>query len=495
MMPRARIQTYTLLLLMTLLSAGCTLLGPDYQQPKVDIESTWIDEHAPKLTTAPLEGRYWWRRAFQEPMLDQLIARVLEQNLSLRSAGLRVLQSQQQFAIAVGNQYPQQQIGAGVSRDKAGGMIANNYDAGFNVSWEADVWGRFSRQVESASAELDASVARYDGVMVSLIAEVARNFILTRTYQQRVEVLQENIDQQAESLRIARAKYNAGEVTELDVAQAESLYNNTKATLSSLEIALQQSKNSLAILLAEPPQQVAHLLDPQQPIPTTQAAIALGMPQDLLRRRPDIRAAEQQLAAQSAQIGFAITELYPHFSLGGAIGSSAAHSDQLFESDTSTWNLFASFEWNVFNAGRLESNVRLQDARFQQLLADYQETIIQAQVDVENAIVAYLKSHEQLAFYVQAEKSAQRAAIVSMTQYREGLVDFNTVINTLSAHAQQQDRLAATQGAVATNLVTVYKTLGGGWEIRGEQDPVDRLPREIKDAMIERTDHWQGVLN
>jgi outer membrane protein TolC len=225
-----------------------------------------------------------------------------------------------------------------------------------------------------------------------------------------------------------------------------------------------------------------------------QADIALGMPQDIIRRRPDIRVAERQLAAQSAQIGFAITELYPHFSIGGAVGTSSSDTSHLFENETQTWTLSGGFNWNIFNYGRLKSNVRLQDARFQQLLTDYRNTVLQAQGDAENAIVAYLKSHEQLASYKAAAAASGRAAKLATTQYKVGQIPFNTVITTLTTDAQQRDLLASTQGSVNTNLVQVYLALGGGWEIRGNRNPVELLPAAMKEEMIERTDDWKGVL-
>jgi len=376
--------------------------------------------------------------------------------------------------------------------------IRNNnrseYSLGFNLSWEADIWGRFSRQVESSAAELDASVASYDGALVSLVSLVAQNYILIRTFQRRIEVANNNIELQQESLRIASAKFEVGDVSELDKNQAETLVYNSIASRSALEVSLQQLKNSLAILLGEPPQSFRYLLDEKREIPFVQANIALGMPQDIIRRRPDIRVAERQLAAQSAQIGFAITELYPSFLIGGAVGTSAAEPGDLFENNSQTWNLSGGFNWNIFNYGRLRSNVRLQDALFQQLLTDYRNIVLQAQGDVENAIVAYLKSHEQLAAYKTAAEASQRAVDVSTVQYQSGLIQFNTVISTLNAHAQQQDLLASTQGSVKTNLVQVYLSLGGGWEIRGSSNPAELLPAATKDEMIERIDYWEGVL-
>lgn len=494
---RVRFFTISLFsLLVAFLISGCSALGPDYVEPDAALQPNWLDSEEPILTSEPTLDQRWWETVFQDAVLDILIEKAFQQNLTLRSAGLRVLQSQQLLAIAIGNQFPQEQQASGSSsRQKSGGVTFDEYSLGFNLSWEVDFWGRFRRQVESASAELDASVASFDSVIVSLESQVARTYILIRTYQERIKVAKENIKLQEESFRIAKAKFDAGDTSELDVDQAETLLNNTKATVSSLEISLQQFKNTLAILIGEPPQDFNYILGEIKEIPFAQSDVALGMPQDLIRRRPDIRLAERQLAAQSAQIGFAVTELYPHFVIGGSIGTSAMETGDLFENDSETWSLFGLFEWNIFNYGRLKSNVRLQDALFQQLLVDYRNTVLQAQVDVENAIVAYLKTHEQLAAYTLSTDASQRAVNVSTLQYQTGLVDFNTVLSTLQSHVRQQDLLASTQGNIAINLVEVYKSLGGGWQIREDKDPVEFLPSDMKDQMRERTKAWEGVLH
>ena len=483
-------------ILLSLLLSGCASVGPDYQEPEVDVESAWLDIEEPQISGDIPEDPQWWSSSFHDPDLDRLIETALAQNLTVRSAGLRVLQSQQQLAIAIGSQYPQQQQATGsASRQKESGTTFNNYSLGFNLAWEVDFWGRFSRQVESASALLDASVADYDGVVLSLVSQVAQNYILIRTFQERIKVNRENTRLQQEALTITRVKLDAGAVSELDVDQAGSLLYNTKATVFSLETSLQQLKNSLAILLGKPPHDLNYLLTAGVEIPTAPANIALGMPQDLLRRRPDVRSAERGLAAQSAQIGFAVTDLYPHFTIGGSIGTSALSTGDLFETDSNTFSLFGMFEWDLFNYGRLKSNVRLQDARFQQLLVDYQNTVLVAQGDVENTIVAYLNSHEQLKAYRMAAAASQRSVDVATIQYQEGSITFNTLISTLAANTQQQDLLSSTQGSVAASLVQVYKALGGGWEIRNGQDPVDLLPEPMKAEMRERTGAWEGVLD
>ncbi len=479
------------------LLSGCMMIGPEYETPETVVESDWIQADNPFISDSDsLSGNSkWWSTAFHNPELDALIDTALQQNLSLMSAGLLVLQSQQQLAIALGNQYPQQQqLNGSISKQRANQSSSSSYNVGFNLSWEIDFWGRFKRQVESASATLEGSVANYDGVMVSLISQITNNYILIRTFQQRIQVANTNKELQEESLKITQAKFDAGEVSELDVFQAESLVNNTRANVSVLEVSLQQLKNSLAILLGQTPDKLEYLLDQVEEIPYALQSIALGMPQDLIRRRPDIRVAECRLAARSAQIGYAETELYPHFSIGGSIGLAATSSGDFFSSDSEKWNLSGLFNWNIFNYGRLKSNIRLQDALFQQSLVDYRNTVLQAQGEVENAIVAYLKSHEQLKFYQLAAEASANAVESSKFQYENGLVSYNTVITNLRNDEQQQDLYASAKGAVATNLVQVYKSLGGGWEIRNNQDPATLLPREMKQEIIERTPAWEGVL-
>ena len=502
-------KAFALSVLFVLIASGCTTVGPDYVAPTAPVETEWLKQDVPfDYRTTAVEPE-WWKGAFKDPILDRLVETSLEQNLSLRSAGLRVLQAQQNLAIAIGNQYPQQQQFTGSAAGQRLSENANNfipllddsfmlYNLGFNLTWEADVWGRFKRLIESASAELDASVSSYDGVLVSLIAQIAQTYILIRTDQARIEIVKKNIDLQAQSAEISRAKFEAGDVSSLDMEQAETLLNNSKATLAALEISVQQLKNTLAILLGRPPHDMSELLGTVQPIPSVTPEIALGMPQDLIRRRPDIRAAERQLAAQSAQIGFAVSELYPHFTLGGSIVTSSTSLGSksildLFNASSLGFNLFSAFQWNIFQYGRLKSNVRLQDALFQQLLADYRNTVLQAQGEVENALVAFLKSHEQFISYGLAARASERAVEVSTVQYKEGEVNFNTVITTLKAQATQGDLLALAQGSVATNLVAVYKSLGGGWEVRQSQDPLDLISEQTREEMLERTKYWNKI--
>jgi NodT family efflux transporter outer membrane factor (OMF) lipoprotein len=494
-----------------LLLGGCTTVGPRYEAPDVATMPEWSDLEDPQLSRESVIDPEWWKTAFKDPVLDRLIEEALSQNLSLRSAGLRVLQAQQSLSIAMGKRYPQQQT---LSGSAGAQRLSNNamdhlplihddfatYSLGFNIAWEVDFWGKYRRMVQQAAAGLDASVAGYDDAMVALIAGVAQNYVMVRTFQKRLEIARHNLDLQSQAVEITRAKFEGGAVSELDLDQAQTLLNTTRASIASLELSLQQTNNSLAILLGKPPGGLGDLLDDSTPIPSVPAAIAVGMPQNLIRRRPDIRIAERQLAAQGAEIGIAVAELYPQFTIGGSIGSSTNSNDSkaiadLFDSDSVSLGLIGSFQWNIFNYGRLKSNIRLQDAVFQQQLVDYRETVLEAQGEVENAIVAYLKSKEQLVSYDRAVDFAQKAVDISTAQYEDGSIPFNTVISTLKSLAAQQNLQASTAGSVATNLIQVYKALGGGWEVRAGQDSVDLLPEETKEEMRTRLPkRWNKVL-
>ena len=394
--------------------------------------------------------------------------------------------------------FPQEQFiggAAGVVDPGAGFGTSEAYSLNFNLNWELDVWGRIRRQIESATAAYDATLSSYDGVMVMLISEVAQTYLLIRTTEQRLTVVRKNVAYQEESVRITQAKLDAGDISSLDVEQSLTLLYNTQASVAILDQSLRQLKIAMAILLGQLPQDMSERLGESGPIPTISPMIAVGMPQDLIRRRPDIRVAERTLAAQSAQIGYAAGDLYPRFGLTGMIGpsvSTATGQDfaDLFNSENVAFNFGGVVQWNIFNYGRIKSNIRLQDATFQQLLEDYRQVVLQAQGEVESSLVAFFQSQVQLHALQQAANAAQRAADVSMEQYQDGMVDFNTVVNTLRALVGQQDQLAAIQGTVALNLVEVYNSLGGGWEIRQDENASDLIPEETKEEMRARTDYW-----
>ena len=479
------------------LLSGC-LVGPNYQQPTAQIATQWLEFEDPRLnTTSPVEP-IWWKQAFQDPVLDRLIEEALAGNLTLRSTGLRVLQARQILLIAKGNLFPQEQFvgaAASVADPGAGAGASGVYNLNFNLTWEIDVWGRIRRQIESASAALDATLSSYDGVLVTLIGEVAQTYLLIRTTEQRLTVARKNVTYQEESVRVSQAKLDAGEISSLDVEQGQTLLSSTRASVALLEQSLRQFKIALAILLGRLPQDLTERLGQPGPIPEVSPVLAVGMPQDLIRQRPDIRTAERKLAAQSAQIGVAVSDLYPAFALSGFIGPTVNTATgqvftDLFNANSVAYSFGGFVRWNVLNYGRIENNIRLQDATFQQLLEDYRRTVLQAQGEVESSLVAFFQSLLQLKELQEAADAAQRAADVSMEQYLEGMVDFNTVVSILRTLASQQDQLASIQGTVAVNLVEVYRSLGGGWEIRQSDNADDLIPEEIQEEMRQRLEYW-----
>jgi NodT family efflux transporter outer membrane factor (OMF) lipoprotein len=494
---------YPLVILTTamLWLSGCVMLGPDYVRPPAPTADTWIETGDPAVKRETTDVSAWWT-VFNDPVLNTLVETAYRQNPSLRAAGVRVLEAQARRGIAIGQLFPQQQEAFGaaesneISRNRANRnspLLKSEFDdwqVGFDATWELDVWGRFRRGIEAADAELLASVATYDDVLVSLVAEVARNYTLLRTLEERLVVARANVEIQQRSFEIADAKFKGGTVTELDAAQAAALLHDTEAQIPGLESDIRQTQNTLCILLGIPPQDLQQMLGGAQLIPSPPAEVAVGIPADLLRRRPDIRRAERQLAAQSAQIGIAKADLFPRFALLGTISVAAEDFDKLFKSSSLENFGGPSFRWAILNYGRIENNIRVQDASFQALIGDYESTVLQAQGEVENALAAYLGAQRQVQFLTNSVQSANRAVELAEFQYREGTTDYTRVLNTQQSLVTEQDRLVATRGSVVLDLVAMYKALGGGWELRVGKD---FAPVETQKQMIERTS-WDGML-
>jgi NodT family efflux transporter outer membrane factor (OMF) lipoprotein len=495
-----------------LLLNACAV-GPDYIRPDVPEPQKWIQEKDPVIKTEPADFGRWWM-VFNDPVLNTLIERASQQNLPLQIAGIRILEARAQLGIATGNLYPQSQAVEGsytysdVSKNTANSQRGadfhyGNIDLGFDAAWELDFWGKFRRAVESDMGKLEASIANYDDLLVTLTAEVARTYIFIRTLETRLSIARENVKIQEQSLEIAETRFKEGDVTELDVQQAKALLRDTQATIPRIQAGIRQNKNGLAILLGILPGELNELLEASKPIPTVPAEVSVGVPSKLLRRRPDIRLAERQLAAQSALIGVAKADLYPHFSLFGSIGLRASDSDitaagspggssfgDLWDSDSIEFYGGPAFSWNIFNYGRIKNRVRVQDARFQQLVVNYQNTVLRAAQEVEDAMVAFLRSRDEVKFLSESVNAATRSVDISMIQYREGLVDYQRVLDTQRFQRQEQDLLTDIKGSVVLNFIAMFKALGGGWQIREGRDFV---PEEIRKKMQQRT-NWGNLL-
>jgi NodT family efflux transporter outer membrane factor (OMF) lipoprotein len=494
-----------MLLVGILVASGCMKVGPNFAPPPVEVAKDWLAVDDQRLKAEAAETRTWWR-GFDDPLLDELIQTAYRQNLSLLSAGVRVLEARAQLGAVVGEWYPQQQQVFGSLKrirlsDRASQGIGtlqlgyNEAATGLTASWELDFWGKFRRAIESADASLLAAIADYDNTLVSLTADVATSYILIRTLEKRLDIARKNVEIQRASLQIAEARFNGGTTSERDVDQAKTVLANTQAAIPTLETQLYQAKNALSVLLGMPPSHLTDLLGDMSEIPVPPAQVAVGIPADLLRRRPDIRGAELQAAAQCAQIGVAKAELLPAFSLTGTFGFQASDVGNFALGDMFRWGSRSgsggpALQWNILNYGQITNLVRVQDARFQQLLIAYQNTVLKAQQEVEDALVAFLRAQERAGFLAESTEAADRSLKLAVLQYREGVTDFTTVLTAQQALLSDQDNLASTLGDIALNLVGTYRALGGGWQIREGQDFV---PQRTKAEMAKRTD-WGGLL-
>jgi len=349
------------------------------------------------------------------------------------------------------------------------------WNYGFNLAWELDFWGRFRRTIEYNTDSLDASVENYDAALVTLLGDVATNYAQYRTYEQRIAYARDNVSVQRQTLKIVQARFNAGTTTSLDLDQAQSTLAQTEALIPELEIMLRQFNNQLCILLGIPPEELQAKLGPGR-IPSAPPEVAVGIPADLLRRRPDVRRAERQLAAQSAQIGVADAEFYPHISITGTFGYSAEFFKDLFRTSALNGNIGPSFTWNILNYGRILNNVRLQEATFQELAATYQNAVLTANQDVENGLVTFLKAQVRTRFQAESVDHAKKAVKTALVQYQAGIIDFTRVTQLETTLVQLEDTLALAQGEIGTGLIQVYRALGGGWQIRLNDCETTGLP-------------------
>ena len=506
---RRVVRVYGAMILVVGLVSGCTKVGPDYKRPPVEVNQNWLETKDPRLQGSYQDYRTWWK-AFNDPTLDRLIETAYRENLNLRVAGVRVLAARAQLGIATGQLYPQTQQATGSyqkERDSAGtpiigalssfgGLSLAESQIGLTASWEIDFWGKFRRAIESADADLMASIANYDSTLVSLTASVTNFYIIIRTLERRLNIAHRNVEIQRESLEIAEARFAGGTTTQRDVDQAKTILTGTEATIPPLKIQLRQTTDALCVLSGMPPSPLTKQLQGKvAEIPAPPARVVVGIPVDLMRRRPDIRAAEYNAMAQCAQIGVAKAELYPALSLLGNFGLLASDVGKSYLAGMFNWrdrngSMGPSLTWNIFNYGQITNNVRFQDAQFQALLVTYQNTVLSAQQDVEDNLTGFLRTQEQAASLKESVAAAQSSLNLALIQYREGITDFTTVLTAQQALLSAEDSLASALGNISMYLVGVYRSLGGGWQIREGQDFV---PVETRKEMEKRT-NWGKLL-
>jgi NodT family efflux transporter outer membrane factor (OMF) lipoprotein len=451
-------------------------VGPSYREPAAPVARDWIDAADNRVRKDAEEPSQWWK-VFGDPILDGMVCDAYRQNLNVRQAAFKIVQARAVRAIAVGNLFPQTQQLTGdynrfeTSRETAGNRTSTTpryfgqWDTSFGAAWELDFWGRYRRAIEAASADLDASIDNHDAVLVTLLGDLAANYVQLRTLDRRIELLKANVELQRETLSIAEARFKAGQASELDVDQSRTTLAQTEAFIPPLEIVRRAASNHLATLLGVPPQNLDARLG-KSPIPTAPGEVAVGIPADLIRRRPDVRQAERHAAAESARIGVAESEFYPHLSIVGSFGYSAESFNRLFTPKAQTGQIGPDLRWNILNYGRILNGVRFQDAVFQEAVAAYQQSVLNAGEEVENGIVGFLKNQERVKALDAGVIAAEKAVKVVVAQYKGGLTDFNRVAVLQQTLVQQQDAQAQAQGDIALSLIQIYRALGGGWQIR-----------------------------
>jgi len=457
-------------LFVVLILAGCATVGPDYLPPDTPVSPAWHTQLKEGLITEEMDPRNlatWWT-TFNDPELSSLINRAVGGNLDLKKAWARVREARARRGVAKADLFPTlDAVGSATwsrsSKDTGTGKTSDLYAAGFDAGWELDIFGGLRRSVEASEADLWASHEDLRDVLVSLLAEVALNYIEVRTFQTRLTVAEANLEAQNETYQLALWRHQAGLSDELAVQQARYNLENTRSQIPTLRVGLEEAMNRIAVLLGEQPGKIHEEVEKQVPIPVTSLKVAVGVPADVLRRRPDVRRAESQLAAQTARVGVATADLYPKFTLSGSIGVEALSLSHL--SSSGAWSLSGGprITWAIFKAGAIRQNIEVQSARQEQYLITYEAAVLGALEEVENALVAYAEEQQRRQSLSEATQAAQKAVELAQHKYQAGLTDFSDVLDAQRSLLSFQDQLAQSDGTVTSDLVRLYKALGGGW--------------------------------
>ena len=470
--------------LLLLLAAGCVAVGPDYERPETVVPSAWREGTDPALVPDRVVTRRWWT-VFGDPLLERLIAEAERDNFDLRRAVARVREARARLGAARGEYVPRAEASGSALRRResenglmSGGSTENLYGVGVDASWEIDLFGRISRSVEAASADYQASEEDRGDVLVSLYAEVARTYFNIRTFQARLAAADGNIDSQQKILKLTQSRFRHGLATGLDVAQAEQVLAASQAEVPPLRIGLTQAVNTMGVLLGKPPGTLFDELGRPSPIPVPPAQVSVGVPANLLRQRPDIRRAERQLAAQTARIGIATADLYPSLSLSGSFGFEAVDAGDLFQGGSKAFGFGPTVRWLLFDGSRVRNRIQVEDALAEQVLYQYEQSVLNALNEAENALTEYLEQRIRLAALERSVQAAQRSLQLATRLYKDGLVDFQNVLDAQRVLFDGENQLAATRGNTVINLVQLYRSLGGGWDPDGPPDALSQGPED-----------------
>lgn len=456
------------------LLAGCTTLGPDYSAPELTFEAEWLESGGEGvLPGTPKDLGRWWE-ALGDPALDGLVELALGGSLELESAFLRARQFAAIRGQVVGQRYPDVDGTGSWTRSRLGANSvpvlsdAETFDlasVGLESAWEVDLWGRITRLIEAADADLGSVVEELRDVRALLVASVASSYVELRSSQERLAVARNNIEIQRRSLELTTLRNEAGAAPALDVAQAELNLANTEATLPSLESDARQARLSLAVLVGRDPSAIAVDEYGVGGLPEIPSAIAVGVPAELLRQRPDLRAAERSLASEVARVGVEIADLYPRFQLGGSIGLESTSSGSLFDSDSGIFGFGPSFQWNLFDGGRERGEVAAQRIVAEAAYVDYRQAVLTAIEEVEGALVALDRERVRLRALERAADAARRGATLSRELYLKGKSDFQNVLDAERSLFDAEDAVIASRASLALSFISLQRALGGGWEV------------------------------
>lgn len=473
---------------------GCAV-GPNYTAPQETTPPAFAEGATTQPTTQPTQPAaelvHWWE-VFEDKQLSALIEKSVNSNLDLRIAAARVLEARAIYLGSKSGLFPQFDAVGGYRHDRSSKNTDNgfndnqavnaiqrdrdthNWSAGFDATWEIDIFGGVRRSIEASDAAFAFTVENQRDVLITLLSDVARNYIILRGAQRQYDIVVSNLGTQEQTLDLTRSRFKAGLTSDLDVARAEAQAMTTRSQLPPIEDQIRQSIRRLSVLCGSNPETLANELTPVGPIPSAYPVVDAGVPAELLRRRPDIRRAERALAGETARIGVAVADLFPRFSITGGFAYQAGEFNDLFQRDSISWGIGPAMRWQLLNFGRVQSNIKAQEARTEQSMRAYEQTVLLALEETENALGSYRREQARRDSLSSAAASSRRAVDLADQLYRQGLTAFQDVLDAQRSLLDIESQLVTSEQTVATNLVAIYKSLGGGWD--AEFPKVDRGP-------------------